>query len=171
MGEFGFETTTLDMEGNVTKTGSFDHISNEAVENIIPRFVGKIMQVPPLFSALRKDGKKLYQSAREGVMVDDIEIEAREVEVYKLEQVTSEEVQLPKFEVKMECGGGTYVRSLIRDMGYELQTVATTTVLERTKQGQFLLEDCLPRDEWSADTIYAEIDRINQLRLEEGSDD
>lgn len=164
VGEFGFETTTLDMEGNVTKTGPVEHVTNEAINGVIPEFVGKIMQVPPIFSALKKNGKKLYQSAREGVTADEIEIEAREVEIYDMHQIESAEVKLPKFEVAIECGGGTFVRSLIRDIGYKLDTVATTTVLERTKQGQFLLEDCLAKDDWSADNFYSEIDRINTLR-------
>lgn len=62
----------------------------------------------------------------------------------------------------MECGGGTYIRSLIRDIGYELNTVATTTYLRRTKQGQFTLADCLTQDQWNADAIYDAIDATNE---------
>jgi tRNA pseudouridine55 synthase len=141
------------MEGNVTKKGSFDHITEESIEEAIPSFLGKIMQVPPIFSALKKDGKALYKSAREGVSADDIEIEPREVEVLRMELVKSNSVELPKFEVDIECGGGTYVRSLIRDIGYKLDTVATMTFLERTKQGQFVLQDCLQKPDWSPDNI------------------
>ena len=157
------------MEGNVTKTGTVDHITMDAVEKALADFTGKIMQVPPIYSALRKDGKQLYKSAREGMTTDDIKIEAREVEIYKLDLVRSDDVVLPKFEITMECGGGTYVRSLIRDIGYKLDTVATTTVLERTKQAQFTLVDCLPQSEWNADNIYAAIEERNKIRETEGT--
>lgn len=167
IGEFGFETTTLDMEGNVTKTGPVDHITLDSIEEILPHFIGRIMQIPPIFSALRKDGKKMYQSAREGVSADDIDINPREVEIYQLELVRSTALALPKFEVVMECGGGTYVRSLIRDLGLKLGTFATTTLLERTKQGQFTLEDCLAKSEWNADNIYTAIEKFNHVRAAE----
>jgi tRNA pseudouridine55 synthase len=170
IGEFGYETTTLDMEGNVTKTGPVNHVTMDSIDKVLPAFTGKIMQVPPIFSALKKDGKKLYQSAREGLTTDDIKIEAREVEMLKLDLVRSDDVALPKFEIAMECGGGTYVRSLIRDIGHKLDTVATTTLLERTKQAQFTLDDCLPKPEWNADNIYAEIERRNRIREAEVSD-
>lgn len=148
------------MEGNVTKTADFEHVTLQMVQDVLPQFEGKIMQVPPIFSALKRGGKKLYQQAREGVTTDDIEIEAREVEVYKCELLNPDESKLPKFEIDVECGGGTYIRSLIRDIGYTLDSVATTTLLERTQQSQFHLEDSLPKDDWSADNFYAAIDRF-----------
>lgn len=166
-GEFGFETTTLDLEGNVTKTGPFDHITVESLRDATQSFLGKTMQIPPIFSAIRKNGKKLYQSAREGVSVDDIEIEARQVEVFRMglmKSSTNDDEFPKKFNLDIECGAGTYVRALIRDIGYKLGTVATMTSLERTKQGQFTLEDCLHKLVWSADTIYAEIEKQNKIR-------
>jgi tRNA pseudouridine55 synthase len=131
-----------------------------------------------LFSALRKDGVKLYQKAREGATLDDVEIEAREVEIYRLDLLeraalngsnnTDPEsppggyaADLPKFDIDVECGGGTYIRSLIRDIGYRLGTVATTTYLERTQQGPFESRHCLPKDMWTADNIYAAIGKFN----------
>ena len=164
VGELGFETETLDMDGNVTQRGPVDHVSSfQDIEAVLPQFRGKIQQIPPIYSALKKGGKKLYELARnEGVKQEDIEIEPREVEIINLE--LGQAVELPKFEIYMECGGGTYVRSLIRDIGYKLDTYATTTVLERTKQGQFTLDDCLPKAEWSAETIYAEIAKRNRIR-------
>jgi tRNA pseudouridine55 synthase len=160
-GEFGFETSTLDMEGNVTKTAAFDHITAESLQQAIPSFVGKIQQTPPIFSAIRKDGKKLYEHARQGATIDDVQIESREVEIYNLQVLSS---KIPNFEIVLDCGGGTYVRSLIRDIGHKLDSVATTTFLKRTKQGQFDIEDCLVKDDWSADNVYACIDRCNEMR-------
>ena len=162
-GELGFETTTLDMEGNVTKSAPYDHVSPEDLENALEDFRGKIQQIPPIFSAISKNGKKLYKEARKGKSADDIEIDPREVEILQLKLLGH---QLPKFDVEVECGGGTYIRSLIRDIGYKLNSVATTTYLERTQQGQFTLEDCLEKDDWSADNINAAIDRQNEIRAQ-----
>lgn len=149
------------MDGNITKSASYDHITSESLENILPSFVGKIQQIPPIFSALKVNGKALYKHAREGKSANDIEIKPREVEILKLELIKYEE---PDFEIYVECGGGTYIRSLVRDIGYKLDCVATTTVLERTKQGQFVVSDSLEKKTWSADTIYAAIEKFNLLR-------
>ena len=161
-GEFGFETTTLDMEGNVTKRADFDHITREDVEKVITNdFTGKIQQIPPIFSAIRKDGKRLYKEARAGKSADDIEIEPREVEILSMKLLSFD---LPKFDIDIECGGGTYVRSLVRDIAYKVGSVATTTYLERTQQGPFLLKDTLEKEAWNADKIYAAIDEFNASR-------
>lgn len=160
-GEFGFETTTLDMEGNVTKRAAYDHVTREAVEHVIAsEFTGTIQQIPPIFSAIRKDGKRLYAEARKGKTADDIEIEPREVEVLSLQLLTFD---LPKFEIDMVCGGGTYVRSLVRDIGYKVGSVATTTYLERTQQGPFHLKDTLSKEAWNADNIYSAIETFNAV--------
>lgn len=161
--ELGFETETLDMESNATKTAPFDHVTVESIQDALPQFTGKIMQIPPIYSAIKKGGKRLYQQAREGVTVDDIEIEAREVEVYNLEFLPEDHCGkgLPCFGLDVECGGGTYIRSLVRDLGVALDTHATMTSLERTQQAQFTLEDAIPRDEWSPETIYAAVEKCN----------
>ena len=137
-----------------------------------------------IYSALKRDGKKLYELARQGQTADDLKIEPREVTIYNLELVvpplsssssvlssfsknnndddagdgdgndaTTEKKKLPieKFSIRVECGGGTYIRSLVRDIGIELGTVATMTKLERTKQGSFLPEHCVPYNLLSAD--------------------
>lgn len=166
-GEFGFETTTLDMEGNVTKTAPVDHISIAAIEEVLPSLTGTIQQIPPIFSAIRKGGKKLYQEARKGKTAEDMKIEPREVIMHSLKLIDTDDSTLPKFGIEMFCGGGTYVRSIVRDIGYKVGSVATTTVLTRTKQGQFLLEDTLEKDDWSPENIYAALDKFNALRAEE----
>ena len=70
--ELGFETDTLDMEGNVTKTASFDHVTKESIEATLPQFIGNISQVPPIYSAIKKDGRKLYEEARDGKSEEDL---------------------------------------------------------------------------------------------------
>lgn len=164
--ELGYETTTLDSEGNITRTASFDHVSVHDLESKLTEFIGTISQVPPLFSAISKNGKKLYESAREGVSVDDVEIESREVQIHSLKLVSPDKVELPQFQIKVECGGGTYIRSLVRDLGQSLDTAANMVGLERTQQGQFTLSDCLCREDWSVDNIYAAIDEFNASRRE-----
>jgi tRNA pseudouridine55 synthase len=131
------------------------------LEGVLPQFCGTVSQIPPIFSAIRKDGKQLYKSAREGKSAEDMEIEARTIEIYRCDLLHSNENRLPKFDIDVECGGGTYIRSLIRDIGYKLNTVATTTYLERTQQGQFTLDASLSKDDWTAGNIYAAIEGWN----------
>jgi tRNA pseudouridine55 synthase len=102
----GFETNTLDMEGNVTQTEPCDHVTLQMVEKVLPKFTGTISQVPPIFSAIRVDGKRLYQHARNGATTDDIVIQPREVEIYSCDLVDPEESELPKFAIDVSCGGG-----------------------------------------------------------------
>ena len=117
-------------------------------------------------SALKRDGKKLYELGRQGMSEEDIEIEPRTVMIYQLDLIRlaeGEEAEndkdddgsgengdgpISKFGLYVECGGGTYIRSLVRDIGIALGTVATMTSLQRTKQGQFKLEHCIPQSEW-----------------------
>ena len=115
-------------------------------------------------SALKRDGKKLYELGRQGQTAEDLKIEAREVTIYDLKLVnsindddsdTSKGNPIETFSIEVECGGGTYIRSLVRDIGVALGTVATMTKLERTKQGQFLLEHSLP--------YSSSIDEDNQI--------
>lgn len=138
-------------------------MTREAVEQALPAFTGKIQQIPPIFSAIRKDGKRLYAEARAGKSADDIEIAPREVEVLSIDLL---DFNLPNFDVQVQCGGGTYIRSLVRDIGYKLNSVATTTFLERTQQGQFKLADTLAKEDWTPDKIYGAIEKLNAEREE-----
>jgi tRNA pseudouridine55 synthase len=166
-GQLGIETSTLDLDptGHVVKEAPWQHIDEQRLQTVLPKFRGTINQVPPLYSAKRVNGKKLYELARTGAVDDDMVIESKQVEIHNLKLV---DVELPHFTIDMECGGGTFVRSLIRDMAYALESVATTTSLQRTKQGPFVLNDCLEKDEWSADKIYDQIEEWNK-RLQKGS--
>ncbi|CAN0054315.1 unnamed protein product, partial [Discosporangium mesarthrocarpum] len=161
-GLLGSETDTQDRLGEVTETADWSHVTLEALEAALPKFTGEIKQVPPMFSALRKDGKRLYQLAREGKTV---EREARTVTVHRLwmppnqpsssSSSSSSSSQrtgaraaaemkdgdgqglsqpLPEFQLEMECGGGFYVRTLITDLARELGTRGHMTSLVRTKQ-------------------------------------
>jgi tRNA pseudouridine55 synthase len=153
-GELGYETTTLDMEGNVTRNALFDHVTAESIAAILPEFTGSILQVPPIFSAIQKNGKRLYKEARRGAREEDLQIEPRQVYVHQMDLL---DVTLPRFRIRVECGGGVYIRSLIRDMGRRLDSAATTYSLLRTKHGPFTQEQCLAKDDWNAEKIYEAI--------------
>jgi tRNA pseudouridine55 synthase len=93
-----------------------------------------------------------------GATPEDIQIEPRQVVIHSIQLLHKDG---PKFSLEIECGGGTYVRSLIRDIAYKLNSVATMTALERTKQGQFTLENSLQKEDWSPENIYKAIDVFN----------
>ena len=164
--ELGYETNTLDREGNVTSRADFEHVTEERIRNVLPNFTGDILQVPPIFSALKRNGKKLYQEARSGKTEADIPIDPRPVTIHKLEYVPPQDasqVNVPSsFGLEVECGGGTYIRSLVRDLGRELGTCATMTSLVRTKQGPFGLEQAIKKDDWTVESIYQAVKENNE---------
>ena len=124
--EFGYETDTLDCEGNITNKKE-KLVTKEMLENILPKFLGKQMQVPPNYSAKKINGKKAYELARGGV---DFSIPPKDVEVFGLELL--EQIKENTFSVKIKCSSGFYVRSLGRDLAKELSTYATTINIIRT---------------------------------------
>lgn len=136
--EFGIETDTEDITGNIIERS--DKIPTEKeVLDILPKFTGRIEQIPPMYSAVRVDGRKLYKIAREGRVVDRPK---REINVSSLELLDSN-----PFTLKINCSSGTYVRTLISDIGKELGTFATMTSLIRTKVGPFSVENAIKIDD------------------------
>ena len=137
----GLTTDTLDIWGEV-KTETPGHVTEDDVRSLLPRFSGEIMQVPPMYSALKKDGQRLYDLARKGV---EVEREARPVTVYRLELVSfNSETQTG--ELAVSCSKGTYVRTLIDDIGQALGVGAVMTALRRTEACGFTLSDCVTLD-------------------------
>jgi len=137
--KLGIETDTLDITGNITNTLDKE-ISKEELITTINKFKGNIIQEVPKYSAVKIDGKKLYEYARANI---DIELPKREVTIFELELLDCSN------EIKIRClvSKGTYVRSLIRDIGRDLNTYATMTSLIRTKQGNFNIEDSYTIDD------------------------
>ncbi len=138
---FGSETDTLDALGQTIAHGDFSHLNEEKVRAILEQFTGKIAQIPPMYSALKRDGQSLHEIARAG---GSVEIETRPVTIYDL--------QLTRFEraastcsawIRVECGSGTYIRSLIRDIGRALECPATMNFLVRTQSGRFSINDAI----------------------------
>ena len=137
----GMTTDTLDIWGEV-KTETPCCVTEDDVRVLLPRFSGEIMQVPPMYSALKKDGQRLYDLARKGV---EVEREARPVTVYRLELVSfNSETQTG--ELAVSCSKGTYVRTLIDDIGQALGVGAVMTALRRTEACGFTLSDCVTLD-------------------------
>ena len=136
----GKTTDTLDITGNVT--GEFEvNVSKNDVLNALSDFRGKIMQVPPMYSAVSVNGTRLYDLARQGI---EVEREAREVEVKSLELVSEDNGE---YTIDVFCSKGTYIRTLIDDLGKKLGCGAVMTSLVRTKAMGFSLEDCITIEE------------------------
>ncbi len=137
--QFGVATDTLDADGAVLSREPMDFEPSELVA-AVPRFTGVIHQVPPMVSALKKDGRRLYELAREGQV---IEREARPVEVYELEILSVGACPYPEVEFRVVCGKGTYVRSLADDLASVLGGSAHLTSLRRTRIGSLKATDGL----------------------------
>lgn len=137
----GVETDTLDITGNVISEIDCD-ISVAEFESVCSRFVGEYEQVPPMFSALKKDGVRLYDLARQGV---EIEREARLVNIKKLDII--EKSGKNKFIIDVICSKGTYIRSLADDLGKALGVGATLTMLRRTETAGYTADMCVTLDE------------------------
>jgi tRNA pseudouridine55 synthase len=127
----GVTTTTADAEGEVISERPVEGVTEAALQAVLPRFTGEIDQVPPMYSALKHKGQRLYKLAREGV---EVEREPRRVTIYGL---TLGEVALPEFELEVHCSKGTYVRTLVEDIGEALGCGAHVTALRRTAVGPY----------------------------------
>lgn len=140
----GRTTDTLDITGEVL-TENEVNVKREDIEKILPEFTGEIFQVPPMYSALKKDGVRLYDLARQGI---EVEREKRKITIYSLE-LTSYEGE-NEFEIDVSCSKGTYIRTLIDDIGRRLGCGAVMTGLIRTRANGVDLADCLSLEELGA---------------------
>ncbi len=136
----GVVTDTLDGEGQVTQVVDASPVTREMVERALEMFTGTIQQVPPMYSALKRDGKKLYELAREGITV---EREPREVEIRQIELLAWDP---PRVTLDIECSKGTYIRALARDLGEQLGVGAHLSGLIRTASGRFTVEEASDLD-------------------------
>ena len=140
--KFGIKTDTLDIWGEVIGEEE-THITQEMLRGIIPQFTGDIMQVPPMYSALKQNGQRLYDLARQGI---EVKREARPVTIYSLTlEEFSQENQSAK--IRVSCSKGTYIRSIIDDIGTALGTHAVMTSLCRTTACGFTLDDAISVEE------------------------
>ena len=133
----GVVTDTQDMSGTVLSQTAELHVTEEELRAVIESFVGDYMQVPPMYSALKVNGKKLYELAREGKTV---ERKPRPVHFYEIEIL---EIDLPLVRFRVTCSKGTYIRTLCHDIGEKLGCGAAMETLLRTKVGRFTLDDAI----------------------------
>lgn len=137
----GKSTDTQDISGEVLEEKNPAHLTEEEVRSCIESFIGEYDQVPPMYSALKVNGKKLYELAREGKTV---ERKSRRVQIHGIRIL---EMNLPHVRMEVDCSKGTYIRTLCHDIGEKLQVGGCMEELERTKVGRFLKEDAVTLDE------------------------
>ncbi len=140
----GATTPSYDLETEVNHTFPISHISETLIYSTAKKFIGQIRQKPPIFSALKKDGKRLYELAREGKTT---EIKEREITISEFE-ITN--ISLPEVSFRVVCSKGTYIRSLAFDFGKVLNSGAYLKALRRTRIGEFKVEDGIKIDEFIA---------------------
>lgn len=143
---FGVSTDTLDSYGMITETKPSD-VTMKSLNEAMMGFIGKIKQIPPIYSSISIGGTRSYSLARAGKEVD---LPEREVEIFELKLLRQDSKNT--FVVDITCGGGTYIRSLVRDIAYSLGTVGYLSALIRTGSGLFSLSDAVTFDEVAKDT-------------------
>jgi len=145
-GEFtlGSTTPSYDLETEINKTFPTEHITSELIQKTTKKFIGEIDQVPPIFSAIKKEGKRLYDIAREG---GTTEIKSRKITISEFE-ITK--IDFPKVEFRVVCSKGTYIRSLAYDFGLALNSGGHLSELRRTKIGEFNVDNGMKIDEFIA---------------------
>ena len=150
----GSETDSHDADGKVTAEMPWDHITEERVRETLNNFVGVQEQIPPMVSAIKKNGKKLYELARKGITIE------REPRKMVINTMDIHEIALPKVDFTISCSKGTYVRTLCHDIGHELESAAHMSELVRLKSGGFSLEGALEIDilkEWEREELMTHI--------------
>jgi tRNA pseudouridine55 synthase len=133
--KLGAVTPSFDAETEESNTKPFGHLSEEAIKKATEQFLGEIEQIPPIYSAIKVDGKALYELARKG---QEVEIKSRKISINSFE-ISS--VNLPFVNFRVSCSKGTYIRSLAHDLGQELGCGGYLTALRRTKIGDYNVED------------------------------
>lgn len=133
----GATTPTYDLESEPENFQSIDHITEEQIKDATRQFIGEILQMPPQHSAIKKDGKRLYESARQGI---EVKVDPRPITIESFE-ITH--IQLPQIDFKVVCSTGTYIRSLVKDFGDALGVGAYMSALRRTKIGAFNVDDAM----------------------------
>ncbi|QLE40394.1 tRNA pseudouridine(55) synthase TruB [Nostoc sp. C052] len=136
----GVRTTTDDLEGEIINSQACPELSLAEVKTALAQFEGKIEQIPPNYSAIQVDGKRLYDLARKGEIV---EVPVRTVEIFHIEILDWREGDFPELDVAIACGSGTYIRAIARDLGAILKTGGTLAALIRTQSSGFDLTDSL----------------------------
>jgi tRNA pseudouridine55 synthase len=139
----GSTTPSFDLETKPDKSFPVDHINKDLIINATKSFIGKIKQKPPIYSAIKKDGKRLYESARIG---ENIEINDRDIEILNF---NISRINMPHIDFEVECSKGTYIRALANDFGKKLNSGATLYKLNRTKIGEYSVNKSISIEEFT----------------------
>lgn len=156
---FGIDTDTLDLEGKVIMEKDYSDLSITDIKNAMKTFLGKISQIPPMYSALKVDGKRLYELARNGI---EIERKAREV---MIEEFTYLDYQNGLLTFKVRCSKGTYVRTLANDLAHKLGTCGHLISLRRTRIGNFNVLDAKKVSDISEEDIVGVVAGLTLPKL------
>lgn len=163
--KFGIKTDTGDITGKIIDEDTNYEIDMSKIQKTISKFIGKQEQIPPMYSAIKVNGKKLYELAREGI---EIEREARKIEIFEIKNIEWKD-EILKYTV--HCSKGTYIRSLCEDIARELGTIGTMTNLRRIQSGKFQIKDAIKIEDISEEKIISieklfdkEIDVKNNLK-------
>ncbi|MBO4665777.1 MAG: tRNA pseudouridine(55) synthase TruB [Paludibacteraceae bacterium] len=137
--QLGATTPSYDLEKPIDATYSTEHITRALIDEVIPTFLGEQWQVPPMFSAVKVDGKRAYKLARKG---EEVELKPKLLVIDEIEvqEFDAEKMQL---QIRVVCSKGTYIRALARDIGQRLNSGAHLTALRRTRVGDIRIEDCI----------------------------
>ena len=142
--QLGATTASYDMEHEVNANFPTEHINRELIDRVLTTFVGDIQQVPPSYSAVKIGGDRAYKLKRQG---EQVELKAKTVRIDEIE-VTDFDADLMLLSIRVQCGKGTYIRALARDIGRALQSGAYLTALCRTRVGNVRIEDCITLDDF-----------------------
>ncbi len=157
----GATTPSFDLETDIDATYPYEHISEDMIKEVLPHFTGHIMQVPPVYSAVKVDGKRAYKYARKGA---EVELKAKPLVIEQLEMLPSE---LPELKLRIVCSKGTYIRALTRDIGAALGSGAHLTALSRTRVGNISLSDCLSVDQAVDKIANCEVTYPDDFKIKE----
>lgn len=152
--KLGEQTDTGDAEGEIITTIPVPHVTQAMLQSVTEQFLGEIMQVPPMYSALKKDGKKLYELAREGI---EVERAARPLTIYELSLTPLSDQQL---QLTVTCSKGTYVRVLAEDIAKALGTLGHLTALRRIQTGDFEIANAITLADFAALDVAARFDKL-----------
>ena len=144
----GIKTTTEDLTGEVLEESNIDDIDIDKIKDILQTLIGEIEQTPPIYSAVKVKGKKLYEYARAGKF--DVKIPSRKVNIYDVEFIEGSDYYRDNkfyFSINISCGKGTYVRTIATDIGKKLNLPSTMSKLTRTRSGKIELDNCLTLSE------------------------
>lgn len=148
----GATTPSYDLETEIDREFPWEHITREEIEAVLPEFRGRLMQVPPIYSAVKIDGKRAYKFARKG---EEVELKAKPLEISEMELLSYD---APTLRIRVVCSKGTYIRALARDIGEKLGCGAHLTGLRRTRVGDVRIEDCM--------SVEAALDMIATVPIE-----